>query len=199
MDGFNPISPEAPVLLTPTEALLRGFELAAVPAAAPPLENEPGGMRGSARASIDGLQARQGFRVGTLNLMIRYADGSELTELPLVHRLPNSPHWLLGMANLHGALVPVFDLARYFGVERPAAAKPMLLVLAHAADAAGVVIDRLPERLRWGSEQLTDSGLVPEALAEVAPRAVLIGDQLWFDLDCTALLAALEQSLGAAL
>jgi len=192
MDGSNPISLQAP-----TEALLRGFKLAAVPDAQP-LDNKSGSVHGWAGASVDGLQARQGFRVGALNLMIGYADGSELTELPAVHRLPDSPHWLLGMANLHGALVPVFDLARYFGVVRPAAAKPMLLVLAHGADAAGVVIDGLPERLRWGSEQLSDSGLTPEALAEVAPRAVLIGEQLWFDLDCTALLAALEQSLSAA-
>lgn len=195
MDGLNPISAETPMLLAPTEALLRGFELAAAPAAPTP-ENEPGGVPGAARASIDGLQARQGFRVGTLNLMIRYADGSELTELPPLHRLPNAPHWLLGMANLHGMLVPVFDLARWLGIERPAAVKPMLLVLGHGADAAGVVIEGLPERLRWSAGQIADAATVPEALAPVAQRAVLIGERLWFDLDTLALLVALEQSLG---
>lgn len=197
MDGFNPVSPEAPTLLAPTEALLHGFELATLPADAPPLENKSGGMLASARASMDGPQARQGFRVGALNLMIGYADGSELTDLPRVHRLPNSPHWLLGMANLHGALVPVFDLARYFGVERPAAAKPMLLVLGHGADAAGMLVDGLPERLRFGAGQGVDDATVPDALVPVAQRAVLIADRLWFELDTLALLGALEQSLGA--
>jgi chemotaxis signal transduction protein len=196
MHGLNPISAEAPMLLAPTEALLRGFELATAPAAAAAPENEPGGVRRSALPSIDGLQARQGFRVGMLNLMIRYADGSELIELPPMHRLPNAPPWLPGMVNLHGMLVPVFDLARWLGIERPAA-KPMLLVLAHGADAAGIVIDGLPERLRWSAGQTADTATVPEALAPVVQRAVLIGERLWFDLDTPALLVALEQSLGA--
>ena len=197
MHGLNPISAGAPVLLAPTEALLRGFELAAAPAAAPP-ENESGGVRGSARGSIDGLQVRQGFRVGTLNLMIRYADGSELTELPPVYRLPNAPRWVLGMANLHGALVAVFDLARYFGVERPAAVKPMLLVLGHGTDAAGVLIDGLPERLRFGADQVVDAATVPDDLTPLVQSAALIAGRVWFDLDTKALLAGFERALGAS-
>jgi len=68
-------------------------------------------------------------------------------------------------------------------------------VLAHGPNAAGVVIDGLPERLRWTEAQLADTATAPAALAGVLQRAVLIGGQLWFDLDCAALLQAVETSL----
>ncbi len=192
----------APALLAPSVALLRGFEFAAESElelelyAAPVAGAAAPGME-RVRMAVDGVQTRQGFRLGSLNLMIRYEDGSELTELPQVHRLPNAPHWFAGMANLHGMLIPVFDLARHFGIERAAGAKPMLLVLAHGADAAGVVVDGLPQRLRFGAEQHADTATVPEVLDAFVQRAALIDDRLWFDLDVRALLGALEKALGA--
>jgi twitching motility protein PilI len=186
-----------PPLLTPTAALLRGFELAPVPDEAPRAAAARRAPIAHGIAASAGSQAAQGFRIGSLGLMIDYADGSELTELPPVYRLPNAPAWLLGMANLHGMLVPVFDLALHFGLEHAAPVHPMLLVLAHGRDAAGIVIEGLPERLRWQPEQIADAATVPEALAGVVQRPVLIGEQLWFDLDCSALLAQLEQALVA--
>ena len=193
MDHHLSIGANAPLLLAPIEALLRGFEFA------PPGTHERPAAAGTrVRETKDGLQARQGFCIGAFNLMIPYAEGSELTEMLPVHRLPNAPHWFTGMANLHGMLVPVFDLARYFGIERPPPKKPMLLVLAHGADAAGIVIDGLPKRLRWSAEQLADDSTVPESIASVVHCATLIDGQLWFDLDSRALLELLEQSLGAS-
>ena len=182
-----------PPLLMPTAALLRGFDLA------PQAEPSRAAVRpgAPARNAPGRIETRQGFCIGSLNLMIGYADGSELTELPAVYRLPSAPQWLLGMANLHGMLIPVFDLARQFGIDRDAPAKPMLLVLAHGADSTGILIDGLPERLRWDASDIADVATVPEALAAVVQQAVLIGERLWFDLDTTALLAGLEQALIA--
>jgi len=181
--------PIAPTLLSPTAALSLGFDLE--PAGGPAST----GVMSRAPSQAAGREIRQGFRIGQLHLMVGYADASELTELPAVYRLPHAPEWLLGMANLHGMLVPVFDLARHFGIACDAPAKPMLLVLAHGGDAAGIVIDGLPERLRWDTGQATDPATVPDALAAVVQRPVLVDDMLWFDLDCTALLSRLEQAL----
>ena len=176
------------VLLAPTAALLRGFDFSPAEAA-----------QANASSLLEtSTQSRQGFRIGALNLMIGYTDASELAELPLLHRLPNAPHWFLGMSNLHGVLVPVFDLARWLGIERSASVKPMLLVLAHGLDAAGILIDGLLERLRWNRDQLADTALVPDKLAEIAPRAVLLDEQLWFDLEVNALLRQLETELHNA-
>jgi len=178
--------------LTPTAALTRGF----VHHPAPGGGGAPIELPVQRVAAGPDTESRQGIRVGPWRLMLRYADGSELTEMPSVYRLPHAPPWLSGVANLHGMLVPVFDVATWLGM--PAApAKPMLLVLSHGADAAGVVIDGLPQRLRWAADQRIGTESAPPALAAVLRGAALIGDALWFDLDCDALLDALEHGLSA--
>lgn len=178
----------------PVQALLSGFTFPETEASSDQ-GNATGALQLATGTTINGVQARQGFRVGPLNLMIGYADSSELTEMPDIYRIPNAPDWFCGMANLHGMLTPVFDLSRYLDVERDNASKRMLLVLSHGTDAAGVVIDGLPERLRWGVEQQTDAATVPDALFDVVDRAVLIGEKLWFDLNCNTLLDRLETAL----
>lgn len=140
--------------------------------------------------------ARQGLAIGNLHLMIGYEDGSELTEMPQLFSLPNTPPWFCGMANLHGVLTPVFDLCRYIGIAPDAQAKRMLLVLSHGADAAGIVIDGLPRRLRWREDARADTGAAPARLAPHVRGAALIDGQLWFDLECAALLDALEQAMA---
>jgi twitching motility protein PilI len=180
-------------MLAPTEALSRGFEF-----------NRQ--VDGAGRASIatvvekapSGVQLREGFRIGELGLMIRYENGSELLDLPATFVLPNAPGWFSGIANLHGTLVPVFDLARYFGVEHAPGAKPMLLVLGHGADAAGVVIDGLPERLRFELSERADDAPIPLALEGCVSQTYWAGGRTWMDLQVDALLNKLDDELESA-
>jgi chemotaxis signal transduction protein len=138
-------------------------------------------------------EIRQGFRVGDLRFMIRYEDASELAEVPHIHRVPNGPDWFCGLANLQGQLIPVFDLAAYFGVEADLQAKRMLLVLSRAKNATGVLIDGLPERLRCS--EYTDASVAPERYIPHLHSIGIIDERLWFDLNPNALLDAIEQSL----
>lgn len=144
-----------------------------------------------------GDETRQGFLIGELRLMIRYEDSSELSELSSIQRLPNAPDWFSGIANLHGKLTPVFDLARYLGVHSDPGTKRMLLVLAHGADATGILIDGLPERLRLPDNESIDAGAAPDSITPHLRGANHIGEKLWFDLDTHSLLGALEKSLEA--
>jgi twitching motility protein PilI len=173
--------------LAPTVALTRGFVHAA---------SQPASPQRLPAAGASGHEVRQGFRIGELALMVRYEDGSELTEMPPLHRLPNAPAWLLGIANLHGMLVPVFDLGQWAGVTPDPHARRMLLVLAHGADAAGVVIDGLPRRLKWTPDQQADAATAPVRLASHVRGAALIDGALWFDLDRAALLDTLEHAMN---
>jgi len=179
--------------MTPTQALTAGFELESTSDDASDRTSAQR-LHGAARPVED--RRRQGFRIGDLRLMIRYEDGSELAELPDIYRLPNVPDWFRGFANLHGVLTPVFELSRYLGIEHARQAKPMLLVLSRGADAAGVVIDGMPERLHWSDDDAADPATAPRRLAPHVSGACLIGERLWFDLKCHALLDALEHAMG---
>jgi chemotaxis signal transduction protein len=141
------------------------------------------------------IQSKQGFRIGELRLMIGYEDASELAEMHIVHSLPNAPEWFCGIANLHGKLIPVFDLARYFGVDPVSGVKRLLLVISRGNDATGVLIDGMPERLHCFEDEYSEAGAQPERLMPHLRGATLIGEQLWFDLDTHSLINAIEQSL----
>ena len=181
-------------LMKPLQALTSGFALEVINDAAEPSVN-----RIRDRTSHSGTdQFRQGFRIGDLRLMMRFEDGSELTEMPELYRLPNAPDWFCGLANLHGMLTPVFDLSRYLGIGRDASTKRMLLILSHGSDAAGILIDGLPVRLRWAEEQQRDTSTAPERLAPLLRGTCLAEDSLWFDLDVVSLLNVLEQALEAS-
>jgi len=190
----------APPMLTLTEALGRGFEFdgqnpgtTALAAAYTTAGTSAGGT-----VSAGELQQREGFQIGHLGLMIRYEDGSELSDLPKTYRLPNAPDWFAGVANLHGLLIPVFDLARYLGVEHQRDAKPMLLVLGHATDAAGVVIDGLPLRLRFRDGDRAEDAPVPAALEGCVTQTYWAAQRTWMDLQVPALLTKLSDELAAS-
>jgi twitching motility protein PilI len=181
---------EQPAILqrvTPTAALQGGFSQAVA-------SHQP--QAGASLRARD--EVRQGLAIGELHLMIRYEDGSELTEMPQYFRLPNAPDWFCGIANLHGVLTPVFDLCRYLGMDRLTQAKPMLLVLSHGADAAGIVIDGLPQRLRWTQAEAADAATAPAGLSGCIDRALFVEGKLRFDLNCAALLGALEHALESS-
>lgn len=143
-----------------------------------------------------GSERRQGIRVGPLNFMIGYADGTELTDLPTFYHVPNSPSWLLGTVNLHGVVLPVFDLVNYFGFKHSKTAKPMLLVLTKDGESVGVVIDGLPQRLRFDPKaEQAEQALASDSVRPHVKTSVIIDEVLWFDLDIPSLLNALEQAL----
>jgi twitching motility protein PilI len=134
---------------------------------------------------------RQAFRIGHMRLLAPFATASELTEMPNVYPLPRMPENLLGLVNLHGRIVPLFDLAALFETEHLAREKRMLLVIGHGNDAAGIVIDGLPRRMAF----LPEARIVPPALPAAAATAILAtytqGSDSWFEFDYAQLLEQL--------
>jgi chemotaxis signal transduction protein len=156
----------------------------------PPLPPELAALTAApsaAEANPDAI-VRQAFRIGHMRMLAPFATASELTEMPSVFPLPRMPGNLLGLVNLHGRIVPLFDLAALFETEHLAREKRMLLVIGHGKDAAGIVIDGLPRRMAFEPE----SRIVPPALPGAAAAAVLAsyvaGQDAWFEFDYAKLL-----------
>lgn len=130
----------------------------------------------------DRRHARLGFHVGGLRFVVSFDDASELSEMVAIYRLPNVPFWFRGLANLHGNLVPVFDVAAMIDA-RPAADKGrMLLVLGHEARAAGILVNELPKRIRLESATAIAAPQLPDQLKNCVSRAYLYGDEIWLEL-----------------
>lgn len=151
-------------------------ELAALTAPAAPVEEDPS------------LVVRQAFRIGSMRLVAPFATASELLEMPNVYPLPRTPRNLLGLINMHGRIVPLFDLAETFETTHLPREKRMVLVIGHGNDAAGVVIDGLPKRLVFSP----DDQIIPPALPAAAATAVVAtyvqGKDAWFEFNFAQLL-----------
>jgi twitching motility protein PilI len=152
-------------------------ELAALTAPAAAVEEDPNQI------------VRQAFRIGHMRLVAPFATASELVEMPNIYPLPRMPENLLGLVNLHGRIVPLFDLAALFETQHPPREKRMVLVIGHGNDAAGIVIDGLPRRLVFQPE----TQILPPALPAAAANALVATykqgtDAAWFEFDYASLL-----------
>jgi twitching motility protein PilI len=131
---------------------------------------------------------RQAFRIGRMHLLAPFDASSELTEMPPVYPLPRMPANLLGLVNLHGRILPLFDLAALLETEHTPREKRMLLVIGHGNNAAGIVIDGLPRRMAF----MPEARIIPPALPAAAAAAVracyTAGNDAWYEFDYAQLL-----------
>jgi purine-binding chemotaxis protein CheW len=159
----------------------------------PPMPPELAALAGAqapAEARPDDI-VRQAFRIGGMRLLAPFAAASELVEMPNVYPLPRMPANLLGLVNLHGRIVPLFDLAALFETQHLPREKRMVLVIGHGNDAAGIVIDGLPRRLVFRPEHQIVTPALPAAAADAALATYVQGPDAWFEFDYASLLEQL--------
>jgi purine-binding chemotaxis protein CheW len=125
--------------------------------------------------------------VGAEEYAVPVAHVVEVAELGDVAPVPGSPTAVLGVRNLRGQVLPVFDLATLFGLVadgRPA----RVLVAEDRGRVAGLAVD-----------EVTDVGLLAEAEAlEEAGSELLVGSMLVAGtlvgvIDVAQLFAALDR------
>jgi purine-binding chemotaxis protein CheW len=154
----------------------------------PPLPAELAALAQPAGVENPNDIVRQAFRIGHVRLLAPFATASELVEMPNVYPLPRAPANLLGLVNLHGRIVPLFDLAALFETEHLPREKRMLLVIGHGTNAAGIVIDGLPRRMVFTPEAQVAPPALPAAAATAVTAAYADGKDAWFEFDYAHLL-----------
>jgi len=175
-----------PVWLQPSQALER-FEPQQV-------VRQQSGLEARART-------RYGLRVGGLNLMVRVGAGTEVVPMMTASRIPNSVRWLLGVINLRGNLVPVFDLAKALDLEANTQAArsgesgaKMILVFGAGDKSAGLVIDGFPVAL--AGLRPTQVSALDSRIATHVGDAFANDDEIWIELIHETLFERLAQAHG---
>jgi twitching motility protein PilI len=131
---------------------------------------------------------RQAFRLGQMRLLAPFDASSELVEMPDVYPLPRMPANLLGLVNLHGRILPLFDLAALFETAHAPREKRMVLVIGHGNDGAGIVIDGLPRRMVFKPDSRIQPPSLPAAAAAAVVDAFVQGPDTWYEFNYTQLL-----------
>jgi len=111
----------------------------------------------------------------------------EIVPLPAITRLPHSPAWILGVAQVRGSLLSVVDLARLCTVGGPSSPRHLAVVGAPEGPIGFTVDDVLSCRL------VSLALLDPEARDRAEHRAALgVTEDLLVVLDIPKLLASPE-------
>jgi chemotaxis signal transduction protein len=123
----------------------------------------------------------------------RYAldvqDVAEVLEPGREYPIPRSPRFLRGVANVHGALVPVLDLALYLGHGVTGPGRE-LLVLNRPETALALAVEHV-ERI-----VTSDAVMGEEVVAgELATRRLILADGPARMLSVEPLLAAVEEAI----
>ncbi len=92
-------------------------------------------------------ERRHGFWIGNIGLLLPHKMISEVSEGLAICRLPNTPHWMSGMSNLRGEMVPVFDLSLLLNIQTEKETKRKQLFLKIDDEWVGIYSDRLPARI----------------------------------------------------
>ncbi len=70
----------------------------------------------------------------------------DIKEIPAYSRLPNQPPAVLGVINLRGTVVPLFDLRRLIGLPpRPFDRKTVMIILQITGKTTGIVVDAISD------------------------------------------------------
>jgi twitching motility protein PilI len=126
---------------------------------------------------------RYGFRIGSFGLMIQSDVGSEVIRPQAISSLPGSAPWLLGLLNLRGNLVPVFDLRQVLGVSGADDSRALLvLILDKGESAVGMVIDAFPQPLS-ALHPITHLPQLPAMLQEHVHAGYVKEERVWLEFN----------------
>jgi chemotaxis signal transduction protein len=126
-------------------------------------------------------------RVGVERYAIPVAHVLEVGEIGDLSAAPGASHALLGLRNLRGEVLPVFDLALVLGSPRSEAARRMV-VAERAGTRAGFAVDEVTDVDAFGAAgQEADSDLLSSALLiDGSLVGVIVVDRRFVRLEAAA-------------
>jgi len=97
--------------------------------------------------------------------------------------LPGAAAYLLGLINLRGNLVPIFDLGMALGGRRSdVTPNKLFLILDKGDNAVGMVIDSYPQPL-VGLRSISQLPQLPVTLEAHVPAAFMLDERVWLDFN----------------
>ncbi len=179
----------------PPEDAKNNVPRAAETAAAGPVQapDEAAPPAGGGEPSIPGADAGEAavpemellsFRLGGEEYAIVIDDVKEVLKLRDLTMVPNAPDYVLGVMSLRGTMLPVMDLCKRLGIQRPARGeKTRILVVSPDEEDAGLMVDRVSGVIRVMPDAIKP---VPENIehgAEFLRGIVRREDKLYILLD----------------
>ena len=135
------------------------------------------------------------FNVGDLNILISEYHSPEILEDNVVCPMLLTPGWVIGMCNVRGEIIPVFDLEKIIfpdiTIARPENYKT--LILRDGKYTIGLPLFSLPKLVHLDkSDVVSDSSKVPELVTPFIKEIYKRKHKIWVLLDLSSFLAFLK-------
>ena len=135
------------------------------------------------------------FALGNEEYGVDIAQVQEINRMVAITHVPRAPHFMEGVINLRGQLIPIIDLRTRFGMPRAEHTKHTRIVVTDiGAKRVGMVVDSVSEVLRIPVEQVEDA---PEMIAQVETEYIRgvgkLGDRLIILLDLQKIISGQEK------
>ncbi len=144
----------------------------------------------SSRASARGLPAQAdirpqwsgiGFSLMGSRFVAPIGEVSEMLEVPSFTHLPGVQPWVKGVANVRGRLLPIFDLAQFFGDRLSSTRKQRrILILETETLYSGLMVNQVFGMQHFPMDEYTDeAGEVPGAIQPFVTGSYPQGELRW--------------------
>ncbi len=143
------------------------------------------------------------FRLGAETCGIDILGVQEIRGWSPVTSIPQSPPHVLGVLNLRGAVVPVIDLRRLFGLEAAAVSPTTVIIVLSLATPTGkrecgVVVDSVADVVDLAADAVQPA---PDLNGQLRSKYLLglacVAERMLIVLDAAALVAAPPQAEAA--
>lgn len=126
----------------------------------------------------------------------------EIIRMPVVTRVPNTPHYVNGVINLRGKVIPIISMRRKFGLmETENDNQTRIMVMDIEGELMGFIVDSVSEVIRISGSEIQPSpavvaeGIDQECIAGVINQA----ERLLVLLDLEKMFSNDEKSLFGSL
>jgi len=140
------------------------------------------------------------FRLGDIRLTCSIDDVSEFLPIPMFTPVPGTKPWILGLANVHGDLLTVIDLAWFLNGKRTEVTmRTRLLAATLRGRPVGLLVDEV-----FGQRQFVNSEgrstRLPDnsAIRDYVHKQYRSGKEEWQELNLDSLFSTAEFLNGAA-
>ena len=126
----------------------------------------------------------------------------EIIRMPSITTMPNTPHYVDGIINLRGTVVPIISLRKRFGLlEREGDRNSRILVMDAGSGLNGFVVDAVAEVIRISAAEIQPSPPVVQgnAAQDCITGVINRGERLLIALDMEQLFSDEEKQVFEAL
>jgi twitching motility protein PilI len=140
------------------------------------------------------------FRLGETRLACDSERVQEILPFPHATPVPGAKPWILGLANVRGALLTIVDLSWFLTGKRSAITVRSRLLSSQLHKApVGLLIDEVFGQRHFLNDDATDAGLGKDSpLSWLVRKKHKVGAETWHELDLDQLFSSAEFLNGAA-